>query len=308
MVELRDEQAKETAETNKLEKKMGEFQFQEPDQMSGLGIAVNGNGNANGSEVPTKEFIAKSLQRVDTGDRPKTPPRQSSGSSLRKDTHTRSVSRTISSRPGSPYMSGGSRRDTLTIGTPVPIHSPSYGMPGIQVHRPSMTEGGNLTLSDISDDDLSWDDELDGPEDSDDEDQNSRELNQFRTSSGRNTFSKQQQQQDEDNDPSQEDPWNAVCVVGLRVFSKDTDLKIEVARQSGNAERDVREDVGRQDHQRSLDVDDANKDPSREPVSPISPVRSGGSAGESHADRSLRQAMMSPRTSSSSIAQVLHEL
>lgn len=297
MVERADEQARELAEREKLEKKMGDFSFQqEPDQMTpGLGIAVNGNGTME----HTKEFIAKSLSRVDTGERPKTPPTrqstQSTGQSItstgsnstRRETLNRPVSRSISSRPGSPYIGSGSshRRDTLSIDRPVAIHSPSYGMPGIQVHRASMSANGQLSLSDISDDDLSWDSELDDPEHSDEEeglDQNTREYSMFSTSRGGSN-----KQKPEDDTENQDDPWNAVCVVGLRVYSKDTDLKIEVVRQTDEG-RDEHEE--RQDYQRGLDVDDANKDPSREPVSPISPAR--GTGGESHADRSLLAAMM----------------
>jgi len=68
------------------------------------------------------------------------------------------------------------------------------------------------------------------------------------------------------------DPWNAVCVVGLRVYSKDTSVSISVDRsisQNREAmEKDPDTAVPWHDYQRWLDVDDSNKDASKEPVSP----------------------------------------
>jgi hypothetical protein len=278
MAERAEEQAREaaaaTAENSKIEKKMEEFKFQEPEQIPGLGIAINGNG-ING---PRADFTGESLKRVDTPEqRPGTPPtRHSTGGSMRRE--TRPVSRSISSRPGSPYTH---RRDTLTIGHPtVPIHSASWGMPGIRVHRPSMTEGGTLTLSDISDDDLSWDDELDCPSDSEPENvaPDVRDCMVF-SGSTRDT-----PQRPDESDEFGKDPWNAVCVVGLRVFSKDAELKIEVVKDDGRESEGDGEE-GAKDWQRGLDVDDANKDPSREPVSPISPVKRG--EGASYAEMGM---------------------
>lgn len=52
------------------------------------------------------------------------------------------------------------------------------------------------------------------------------------------------------------DPWNAVCVVGLRVYSKDQDTVVQVVRP-------VEDDV---DDEPALDVDDICKGASKEPV------------------------------------------
>jgi hypothetical protein len=247
MVQRVEEQAQEANDPRKLE----DFRFQEPEQMSGLGI-VNGNGT-DGS----KDFTVKPVQRIDTGeqraDRAATPPtRQSTGSSVRQG--TRPGSGSISSRPGSPYIGG--RRDTLKI---APSTS-AYGTPGIKIHKASLPVG-KVSLSDISDDDLSWDDELDAPSDSDEEDTLKHDYNNF-SGSVRDGGSNKRDEEDEFG----KDPWNAVCVVGLRVFSKDTDLKIAVVQEK---EEERLTDDERQDFHRGLDVDDANKDPSREPVSPI---------------------------------------
>jgi hypothetical protein len=244
--------AEEQAQEGNDSRKMDDFRFQEPEQMSGLGI-VNGNG----TDGP-KEYVAKSVQRTDTIDNgPGSPPtRQSTGSSIRQ--RTRPVSQSISSRPGSPFISG--RRDTLTIAPSGSSYSSIYGAPGIRVHKASLPPG-KISLSDISDDDLSWDDELDAPSDSDGDDLPKHDHHNY-SGSIRDGPSYKRDEEDEFG----RDPWNAVCVVGLRVYSKDTDLKIEVVRETEDQRED---DDERQDFQRGLDVDDANKDPSREPVSPI---------------------------------------
>jgi len=61
---------------------------------------------------------------------------------------------------------------------------------------------------------------------------------------------------DDENAEFADDPWNAVCVVGLRVYSKDSDLSIEI----------IRPRHGEDDEDTPLDVDDASKGASAEAV------------------------------------------
>ena len=61
---------------------------------------------------------------------------------------------------------------------------------------------------------------------------------------------------DEENAEFADDPWNAVCVVGLRVYSKDSDLSVEIVRPRQDEE----------DGDTPLDVDDASKGASAEIV------------------------------------------
>lgn len=61
---------------------------------------------------------------------------------------------------------------------------------------------------------------------------------------------------DDENAEFADDPWNAVCVVGLRVYSKDSDLSIEIIRPKHDED----------DGDTPLDVDDASKGASAETV------------------------------------------
>lgn len=45
--------------------------------------------------------------------------------------------------------------------------------------------------------------------------------------------SKYKEETDDENDP---DPWNAICVVGLRVYSKDEDLELRIVMEGGELE------------------------------------------------------------------------
>lgn len=60
------------------------------------------------------------------------------------------------------------------------------------------------------------------------------------------------------------DPWNAVCVVGLRVYSKDQDTVVQVVRP-------IEDDV---DDEPPLDIDDISKGASKEPVANVSETKS----------------------------------
>ena len=63
-------------------------------------------------------------------------------------------------------------------------------------------------------------------------------------------------EEDEENAEFADDPWNAVCVVGLRVYSKDSELSVEIVRPRHEEE----------DGDTPLDVDDASKGASVEKV------------------------------------------
>lgn len=59
--------------------------------------------------------------------------------------------------------------------------------------------------------------------------------------------------EDGDEDSDQPEPWNAVCVVGLRVYSKDPDLSLQVVRPNPYSNK-IKQDVGG-----ALDRDDPAK-------------------------------------------------
>ena len=71
------------------------------------------------------------------------------------------------------------------------------------------------------------------------------------------------QGEDDDLEEYASDPWNAVCVVGLRVFTKEGKASVEVIRPPDNEEEDEKE-------QTPLDVDDPMKSMSDELVTPSS--------------------------------------
>lgn len=180
-------------------------------------------------------------------------------------------------RSSSPHPFGGSprRRDTLTVQPPPSRHATfPFATPGIRVHRASIASGSNLSLSNISDDEISWDSELDAPDDASDSEMMAPDL-----SAGPGAVYGQNTDNDEDEDEFERDPWNAVCVVGLRVYSKGQEVQIEVVRGDEEETADTDEEgdvsspvIGR----KMLDVDDAAKDvveAGRTPLnSPISPV------------------------------------
>ncbi len=181
---------------------------------------------------------------------------------------------TPSQRPYSPRpekrASSHSRRPTLT---PIP------GVrPGIQLvsHR-GRSQCSHRAQNGIHhhhhaamSDDSSWDSELDGPNSldsglSDDDDRPrlvpERHPRYMWHNGTRYPYF-------EDEDEFERDPWNAVCVVGLRVFSKDnTDVTIEVV--NGDSERKKKDDAddgsiisagnGRR-KEKTLDVDDSAAD------------------------------------------------
>ncbi|KAK4973953.1 hypothetical protein LTR66_006450 [Elasticomyces elasticus] len=108
-----------------------------------------------------------------------------------------------------------------------------------------------LSLSDISDDDLSWDSELDAP-DSDDSDP---ERGFFQPGPGMSAREGEGEEGDSDDEFAQ-DPWNAVCVVGLRVYSKGSEVEIKVLRPGEGDPGDKKEKL--------LDVDDSAADATKD--------------------------------------------
>ncbi|KAI4620221.1 hypothetical protein J4E80_004747 [Alternaria sp. BMP 0032] len=144
--------------------------------------------------------------------------------------------RTYSPRPEN-RPSTGVRRATLT---PIP------GIrPGIQVTRgrsaseySHRAQHGIHSPDDMSDD--SWDSDLDGPcsldsDLSDDEDNIPR---MFSERQRYICYNNTRYPYVEEEDEFERDPWNAVCVVGLRVFSRDnTDVTIEVQNSEGEAKK-----------------------------------------------------------------------
>ena len=95
-----------------------------------------------------------------------------------------------------------------------------------------------LTLDDVSDDGLSWSSDIDlsfdTPSDSDSSDSDSETAQPAPPPPSNNP-----------NDDFANDPWNAVCVVGLRVYSKGSEAEIAVARkrQDGEAVENKKLDV-----------------------------------------------------------------
>ena len=59
---------------------------------------------------------------------------------------------------------------------------------------------------------------------------------------------------DDENEDFVNDPWNAVCVVGLRVFSKEGGVCVEVVRPKNSDEED-----GEEEEETPLDLDDPSK-------------------------------------------------
>lgn len=116
-------------------------------------------------------------------------------------------------------------RDSLSLpsqGRPTRRRSDSQ-TPRVEVTKPNGSVHRKLSISDISDDDLSWDSELDAPSDTDDD-------LHFQDPDVLEYMKEKPQDQDEEEDEFERDPWNAVCVVGLRVYSKDNEVAVSVVR------------------------------------------------------------------------------
>jgi len=105
----------------------------------------------------------------------------------------------------------------------------------------------------------SWDSELDGPDSCDsDFEPSDDELPRFIESS------RYRGRYEEEEDEFERDPWNAVCVLGLRVYSKDTDVTIEVQNGEGDRKKSDCDDrssiISVPRKEKELDVDDSAAD------------------------------------------------
>lgn len=107
----------------------------------------------------------------------------------------------------------------------------------------------NLTLDNISDDGLSWNSDIDAPSgspsetdsDSDSDSDSDKDTDEPAPSPTKDQLA---------DDPAN-DPWNAVCIFGLRVYSKGSQAEIEVVRK---------QDGGDSVESKKLDVDDQAAD------------------------------------------------
>ena len=104
----------------------------------------------------------------------------------------------------------------------------------------------NLTLDDISDDGLSWSSDIDVPSDSSSETDSDPD-----TDDPAPPPTDSSQSSHEPADDFENNPWNAVCVFGLRVYSKGSQAEIEVVRR-----QEDEESVG----SKKLDIDDQAAD------------------------------------------------
>ena len=105
----------------------------------------------------------------------------------------------------------------------------------------------NLTLDNISDDDLSWNSDIDAPSDSSSETDSDSDSDSDTGADEPATSPPKEQPAD---DPAN-DPWNAVCVFGLRIYSKGSQAEIEVVKK-----QDGQDSVAT----KKLDVDDQAAD------------------------------------------------
>ena len=102
----------------------------------------------------------------------------------------------------------------------------------------------NLTLDNISDDGLSWFSDVDVPSDSSSNSDSDSDTDEPAPAPTDPAF-------DQPADEVANDPWNAVCVFGLRVYSKGSQAEIEVVKK-----QDDDESAG----SKKLDVDDQAAD------------------------------------------------
>ena len=80
----------------------------------------------------------------------------------------------------------------------------------------------------------------------------------FRSGDESEMDGEEDEMEDEDLADYSDDPWNAVCVVGLRLYTREGDVSVEVARPL----------VGDSEEEAPLDLDDPSKGMSDEPLSP----------------------------------------
>lgn len=296
--------AQEIQNPSHIEKGLENFKFTEkrttaePDV---LGI-TNGTHGSNG-DLPTPPATgaprtmtypptSPSVNGLTSSPRPATPP-----TSMPALVHRDSLSAASITR--------GTRRDTLQ-------HRPgrrgTSPVPGIRIQRPSVTEaiakGNALTLSDISDDDLSWDSELDAPDDTDSDAADDEDDAHSRHSAFENGFGTPSRdfgngidpdEYDEDGDGAPPDPWNAVCVAGLRVFCEDPQreakVRIDVVRPGDHSSTSSAHAFNKGVGQRRLDWDDSAADAART-LRRTMLMEGGLGEGPAHLEPSVRRASL----------------
>ncbi|MCJ1281827.1 hypothetical protein MMC26_001150 [Xylographa opegraphella] len=132
---------------------------------------------------------------------------------------------------------------------------------------PPASMGAPPTTASVSDADTlsSFDDSVDSLLDLDSLPDSSGAPPDAEPTPGRKYASDEEDESEDENAEFAADPWNAVCVVGLRVFSKDKGVTVAV----------VRPKVGNEEGETKLDVDDPSKGVAEE-----GPVGEGEGEGE----------------------------
>ena len=221
--------------------------------------------------------------------------------------------RTSTTFPSRPPASLSSLAPVAARHATPPVWGAGTGLPqrpGIRVQRARVEgDGGRLTLSDVSSDELSWDSDLDAPSDSTegagDGDRSPPPPDSSVAGAARRCAAcgggdgggpggaaaargGREEESDDEGGGFERDPWNAVCVVGLRVYSTESGVRVEVVRGDGRRAGSGGAGGGSADGgggqmQEKLDVDDAAKDAveaMRTPASsPVGPRLKGVSAG-----------------------------
>lgn len=149
---------------------------------------------ASGNDTPKSAFGTSSATSIESSSEPK---------------NSDNPKRQLSVTPGD-GLAGD--RDTTDTGPTTETEETPKGVE--EIKHPVNPE--HLTLGDISDDDLSWSSDIDAPSDTSEPDTDWAKFAPLST-----RFSKLRAKD------SKEAPWNAVCVVGLRVYSKTPEVKIE---------------------------------------------------------------------------------
>ncbi|MDI1487082.1 MAG: hypothetical protein OHK93_006345 [Ramalina farinacea] len=111
------------------------------------------------------------------------------------------------------------------------------------------------TFDDISDDGLSWSSDIDAPSDTDSEVDSEPEVTEEVVTYCKKCNTKVSEPIKEKVAQLEKNPWNAVCVIGLRVYSKEAQAEVDVIRKENDA------DSGKTE---MLDMDDQAADATRE--------------------------------------------
>ena len=133
------------------------------------------------------------------------------------------------------------------------------------------------TFDDISDDDLSWSSDIDAPPDTDSDMDSESGVSEEDTPKCGKCKSKILDPLDEKIEEFKKNPWNAVCVIGLRVYSKGAQAKVEVTRKRDNDQpsknemldmddqaADATKELGKQSEEEEKKLEDVGKVPEHE--------------------------------------------